>query len=71
MVVHGVNQQAVTLGVQHHSGDGLDLAHQLAGWNCLKTDLGQKLSSVRLTGSVEVQPLIGELQESVKSFSVL
>lgn len=70
VVVHGVHQQAVTLGVLHHARHRLDLAHQLAGRDGLKANVRQKLCGVNLTGGVKVEPLHGELEEEMTSLDM-
>ncbi|KAG7218652.1 hypothetical protein INR49_019960, partial [Caranx melampygus] len=54
VVVHGVHQQAVTLGVQHHARHRLDLTHQLARRDRLEADVAQQLGGVDLTRGVEM-----------------
>lgn len=61
VVVHGVHQQTMALGVHHHPRHRLDLADELAGWDGLEADVRQELGGVGLTRGVEVEPLHGQL----------
>lgn len=64
VVVHGIHQQAVTLRVHHHPRHWLDLADELACWDCLKANVRQEFCCVRLTRGVKVEPLHGQLERA-------